>query len=161
MIQKPRMDDIPNIARNRLGRTRGVQDIATCRIRRRNVEKNLSQRAMESHVLALEAVRRRRCAASLRDPRQTVVRRDIENDSQVRNKPCRRSLFQQIETPGVDAVICAASRALIGARRIDETVAENPFAPRERRPDQIVNMIYARGGKQSGLGERSKAGQTP
>ncbi len=42
--------------------------------------------------------------------------------------------------------------ALIGAARIDEAIADHPFARRQCRADQPFDMIGARGGEQQCLG---------
>ena len=67
----------------------------------------------------------------------------------------QRDALEQSDEPRIDA----AARALIGARRIGETVADHPGAARERRLDQPVEMIDARRREQNGLAERAERGR--
>ena len=51
------------------------------------------------------------------------------------------------------------ARALVGARRIGETVAHDPGAARERRRDQRVDMVDARRRESDRLGRRTEPAQ--
>ena len=50
-----------------------------------------------------------------------------------------------------------AGRALIGARRIEETVADDPVAALQRRRDRRVDMVDAGGAEQDRLADRAVA----
>lgn len=98
------MDDIPDLACDRLGRTRRI-DHATARgIGGGDIEKDSAQCAMESHVLSFEAIGRRCRAKALRHARKANFRRDIENESQVRSEARGRGPFEKIKTPAINAV---------------------------------------------------------
>ena len=130
-----------------------------CGSARGDVEEGLAQRLVEGEPLALKSVGRVRAAprgrarqslpgpagraSSVRSGRLSPTATSLELRDQARRQLARG--------------------ALIGARRIGESVANHPGAPLQRRRDRLVDMVDPRGGEQQRLGSgpnlRRRAGE--
>ncbi len=90
------------------------------------------------------------CSFSLGGALQSQLRRKIEDDREI---GLRRADNGTVD--GFDHVKRqAARRALIGARRIAEAVADHPGAAFERGPDREFQMRFTRRVKQNGFPKR-------
>ena len=64
--------------------------------------------------------------------------------------PCT-TLRELIDEPAIDA----ASAALVGVRRVGEAIAQHPFAARQRRADEVVDVHLARAEHEQRFGRRA------
>ena len=100
---------------------------------------------MEAVVLALDPVA---LAAHARD---RVVCTDLEQDRAIGHQ-APDSCEVEVEHPLEPE---PAGDSLVGDRRVDVAVADDGRAARERRPDQLLDVLRARGRIQRRLGPRS------
>ena len=98
-------------------------------------------------------------SASSPSPRRAAARarplgdRQIQDQGQIRPAGADRDALQAGEQLRVEL----AGRALIGARRIGEAVANHPVAAAQRRRDRRVDMVDARGAEQQRLADGAEA----
>ena len=107
---------------------------------------------MEFQSFAFETVRPLRPSSGAR-PFEPGFGRQIEDERQVGSVRSDHDPFQLSDEAGGEL----ARHALIGAGGIGETVADDPFAPLERRNDRFIQMVDAGGGEQ----ERFSVGPEP
>src|SRR5690606_18470868 len=111
-----------------IGRAPRIEDDAAPWLARGDLEEDAPPPLVPLDRLALEAVRR--LAAALADARKPLLHRKIEDDGEVRSGGPDGDPLENKEEVRIGAV-----RALIGAGRVGEAVAQHPFAGGERRPD--------------------------
>jgi len=137
----------PDAAGDRVEVGIGVDQHAALGLVRRDLAIGLAQALMELEILPLEPVR---CAAAA--PRGSALQADldrqVEDDGEIRLEIADRDPLHRVDERGRHA----AETALIGPRRVGETIAQHPCAPIERGLDQCADMVVARGGKQQRLG---------
>src|SRR5665213_849435 len=91
-------------------------------------------------------------AAPARGARQADRRWNVEDEGEIGHIVADRDAFETADQLGVDV----AERALIDAGGIDEAVADDPFAGRQRGPNGRAHMIVTRGREQDRLGLRTE-----
>ena len=99
---------------------------------------------MEAVILTFDPVA---LAAHARDG---TVGPDLEQDRTIGHEPpdgCEVEVEHQLEPE-------PAGDSLVGDRRIDVAVTDHGCTPRERRPDELFDVLRARGGIQRRLGPR-------
>ena len=131
-----------------------VDDRAALGLGRGNVEERPAQRLMIGERLGLEAVGAP-LPSSLRSALEARFGRNVENQGEVRRVRPDDDLFEPRDIAGRQI----ARRALIGARRIGEAVADDPCPARQRRKNGLVEMVGARRGEQQRLALGTKLGR--
>ena len=113
-----------------------------------DVEKGARTRSCWTSVLAFEPVWRP--APPPRRARKPLLDGNIEHEGEIGHEAAKRQPLERVDQRRRHA----ARSALIGARGIEEAVAHDPYALRERLADRGVHMVRPRHGEEQGFRER-------
>ena len=112
---------------------------------------------MEGQRLAFEAIDHLTRPTTFGGASKTDLGIEVEDQRQFGHQTGDRHGFQF----GQHAPVELAEYALIDPRRIDETIADHPFAALKRRADQAVDMVDPGGREHQRLGERAVVSRLP
>ena len=147
------MDGLQDLRGDLLARAGRIDDDEARRLGLRKFKETVAQTAVEELAGLLDAVRRRGGGRLARgEARPGGFGRDVEEDREVGLQALRRKVVEVLQPRHVDA----AAVALVGEGRIGETVAQHPFAPRERGADHLGDDLRARREEEQHLAARNR-----
>src|SRR5690606_28476695 len=138
----------------------GRDDDAALGICCRNGKEGLAQTPVPIKVFFLEAVAcrlQRALELALPHPAECLFRVHVENDREVGRMAVQREVFQRPD----QLLVHAAGKALIGTRRVVESIRHDPLAGGQVWRDQLIDMIEPRRREEHRLAPRPPAFGAP